>query len=120
MSETSTSNAKGKTVSPSRFERHGDGTGRLAKVIRVLNRAPISLLMLVIGVVWLVPTIGLLVSSFRSATDDNTTGWWNAIIHPSQLTVQPYTSLVSGGGMLTAFKNTVLITVPVDHSSWCS
>jgi alpha-glucoside transport system permease protein len=102
----------GGTGPAGRFERHGEGTGRLSKVIRFLNRAPATLLVLIIGAIWLVPTIGLLVSSFRSASDDNTTGWWNAIAHPSQLTVEPYTSLFSGGGMLTAFKNTVLITVP--------
>ncbi|MCL5735634.1 MAG: carbohydrate ABC transporter permease [Actinobacteria bacterium] len=84
----------------------------MATVIRVLNRAPVTVVMLIIGAIWLVPTVGLLVSSFRTAAESNTSGWWNGIAHPSQLTIEPYSNLLTGGGMLTAFKNTVLITVP--------
>ncbi len=87
-------------------------SGGLSRVVRALTRAPLNVILALIGAFWLVPTIGLLVSSFRPAVDNNVSGWWNAIAHPSQLTVQPYVDLINNSGILKAFVNTVLITVP--------
>ncbi len=61
---------------------------------------------------WLVPTIGLFISSFRTAAANAESGWWTALTMPSQLTLDPYRNLLDDPSMVSAFVNTILITVP--------
>ncbi|MFD9127190.1 carbohydrate ABC transporter permease [Kitasatospora sp. NPDC059571] len=68
--------------------------------------------LLTAAVTWLVPTLGLLVSSLRPKGVGTATGWWTALGSPSQLTLQNYTRLLEGGDVTKALWNTVLIAVP--------
>jgi alpha-glucoside transport system permease protein len=68
--------------------------------------------LLVVAVVWLVPTLGLFVASLRSQQDNNATGWWRVFSAPSQLTFHAYSSLLAKPDFVAAFWNTVLIAVP--------
>ncbi len=96
-----------------RAERERPATAsRSHRLVKALTRAPAALLLVVIALVWLVPTIGLLVSSFRSAAANSESGWWTALSMPSQLTLQPYRNLLNDPSMVKAFVNTILITVP--------
>jgi alpha-glucoside transport system permease protein len=60
--------------------------------------------------VWLVPTLGLLVTSFRPRSDIQSTGWWD--LSNLHLTLDNYRSVLQAQGMLDAFINTVIIAVP--------
>ena len=93
----------------------GTGTPRRSAVRRVVDRLStgfVSVILLVIGVLWLVPTIGLAISSLREPSDINSTGWWTVLTEPAQLTVDNYRSLLENDRMVSAFWNTVIITVP--------
>ena len=68
--------------------------------------------MLVIGLLWLIPTAGLFVSSFRKADDISASGWWTVFTHPAQLTVADYTAVLHDQSIIRSLWNTVLITVP--------
>lgn len=46
---------------------------------RFLNRIPTHLIIIFTMIVWLVPSIGLFITSFRPLTLINTTGWWTAL-----------------------------------------
>jgi len=48
--------------------------------------------LLLIAGVWTIPTVGLLVSSFRPADDVTSTGWWTVFQHPAEahLTLDNY------------------------------
>lgn len=48
-----------------------------------LGKLPIHILLIGLCVVWLVPTIGLLITSIRPVQDVNTTGWWQALEPPA-------------------------------------
>jgi alpha-glucoside transport system permease protein len=85
---------------------------RSSRLVRVLTRAPATILLALIALVWLVPTIGLFISSFRTAAANAESGWWTALTMPSQLTLEPYRNLLNDPSMVTAFVNTILITVP--------
>jgi len=52
------------------------------KILRVIGKAPVHLFLLFVAVLWLVPTIGLAVTSLMSAQDYSQFGWWNVISHP--------------------------------------
>lgn len=66
----------------------------------------------VVALLWLVPTVGLLVQSLRTAADIGQSGWWNALFHPRTLTLDSYARLLSDPNMMRALYNTFLITIP--------
>ncbi|MEU6368526.1 carbohydrate ABC transporter permease [Streptomyces sp. NPDC046931] len=72
----------------------------------------LRLFLIVVGLFWLVPTIGLLLSSLRSPSDMSASGWWTVFGKPSQLTVESYQKLLENGDITNSLVNTVLITVP--------
>jgi len=50
-----------------------------AVINRKLNKVPTHVIIVITLIMWLIPTIGLLVTSFRPLQDINTTGWWTAL-----------------------------------------
>jgi alpha-glucoside transport system permease protein len=46
------------------------------------RKMPTHIALIIICVVWLVPTVGLLVTSFRPLQAINTSGWWTAFTRP--------------------------------------
>ena len=76
-----------------------------------IGRSPVHIVLGLIGLVWLVPSIGLLVTSFRPAADMRATGWWSVITNPN-FTLDNYQRVLEGEGMGAAFLNSVFITIP--------
>lgn len=87
-------------------------TGALQTGRRLAGRVPLHLALIGLMVLWSIPTIALLVSSFREATAIASSGWWNAIKDPFELTVGNYRTVLEKQGMARAFFNSVIITVP--------
>jgi len=77
-----------------------------------LGRFGLHLTLAIISVVWLLPTVSLLVSSFRPEAATNTTGWWTAFTLPFQFTTQNYFEVLGRNNMGTSFLNSLLITIP--------
>jgi alpha-glucoside transport system permease protein len=73
----------------------------------------LRLTMLLVCVLWLVPTIGLLITSFRTADAANTSGWWTVFTHPfnNQWTLSNY-SQVMREGIGNAFLNSLAVSLP--------
>jgi alpha-glucoside transport system permease protein len=89
--------------------------GRVPVGTRIASRLTGGVLYIVValvGVLWLIPTLGLFISSLRKPGDISDSGWWNVFSHPAQLTFSDYTSLFHDDGILQSLWNTVLITVP--------
>ncbi|MFJ1808149.1 MULTISPECIES: carbohydrate ABC transporter permease [unclassified Streptomyces] len=84
----------------------------LSALRRGLGNSAVQAVLVVIGLLWLTPLAGLLVSSLRSAQDTAKGGWWTALTSPGQLSFDNYTALLGNAGMTQAFWNTVLISVP--------
>jgi len=80
------------------------------RAVAALNRTVIHVFLAFVGLLWLVPTIGLLVTSFRPRSDIQSTGWWD--IFNLHLTLENYSQVLQAQGMLQAFLNTVFIAVP--------
>ncbi|MFG2420560.1 carbohydrate ABC transporter permease [Streptomyces sp. NPDC048448] len=72
----------------------------------------VRVFLLLVGLFWLVPTIGLLLSSLRRPADMSASGWWKVFSEPSQLTVDSYQKLLENSDITNSLLNTVLITVP--------
>lgn len=74
----------------------------------------INLVVIVSMLLWIVPTLGLLITSFRPASDVVYSGWWTVLTSPlkfTQYTVENYKTVLSSGGMSTAFRNSFIITI---------
>ena len=80
------------------------------RAVAALNRTAIHIVLALIGLIWLVPTLGLLVTSFRPRSDIQSTGWWD--LFNLHLTLDNYSQVLQAQGMLQAFLNTVFIAVP--------
>ena len=81
------------------------------RIVRFLNKTPIHIALGIIALIWLAPTIGLFVTSFRPRSDIQVTGWWESFLQ-FRYTLSNYSEVLSGQGMLQAFLNTILIAVP--------
>jgi len=82
-----------------------------ARLVRALNRTPIHIALALIALIWLAPTVGLLVTSFRPRSDIQVSGWWESFVQ-FRFTLENYSAVLSSQGMVRAFTNTVLIAVP--------
>lgn len=72
----------------------------------------VRVFLIVVGLFWLVPTIGLLLAGLRSPEDMATDGWWTVFTEPSQLTFDAYETLLKNDDITGSLLNTAYITVP--------
>jgi alpha-glucoside transport system permease protein len=80
------------------------------RIVGIIRRSPVHIALLVIGAIWLVPTLALAVTSIRPRSDTLSSGWWH--VFESHLTLANYSAVLNAGGMKTAFLNSVYITLP--------
>ena len=81
------------------------------RLVRFLNKTPVHIALGLIALLWLAPTVGLLVTSFRPRSDIQVTGWWESFLQ-FRFTLANYQEVLTSQGMLEAFVNTFLIAVP--------
>ena len=84
----------------------------VGKLTAFVSKGIVQAVLIVIGLSWLLPTVGLLIASLRSPSDNATSGWWTVFTKPAQLTADNYRSLLGNDTMVSSFWNTVWITVP--------
>ena len=60
----------------------------MAFVKRNLPLIIANMVLLVLVLVWILPSIGLIVSSFRSPFETNSSGWWNIVPHREYVAVE--------------------------------
>ena len=69
-------------------------------------------LAIVIAILWTIPSVGLLVTSFRPALDIRRSGWWTTLSDP-QFTLDNYNDVLFGSADLASFfVNSIVITLP--------
>lgn len=80
--------------------------------IRRLRRLPVHLVVLGVTALWVIPLLGLLVSSFRPASAVLSTGWWQSFALPGDYTLDNYRQVLDRDGMLLSLFNSLAIVVP--------
>ncbi len=83
-----------------------------SRVVAFLSRGVISALLVLIGLMWVVPALGLAVASLRPGTANARSGWWTVFSEPASLTAENYSNLLGNSRMVQSFWNTVTITIP--------
>jgi len=74
----------------------------------------VRLAVLVIVGIWTIPTLGLLLNSFRTSVESSTTGWWTGLLNPltSEWTMDNYNRVLTSGGLFDALINSLIVTIP--------
>jgi alpha-glucoside transport system permease protein len=88
---------------------------RTNKWEKLLAKTPVHIAVVLIALIWTLPTIGLLISSFRPPEDLLQTGWWTVLQHPFELTklsLENYAEVLGAEGMGQTFLNSLIITIP--------
>jgi alpha-glucoside transport system permease protein len=80
------------------------------RLVGMVTRSPVHIALIAIAALWLVPTVGLAVTSFRPRSDILSNGWWH--VFSSHLTLENYSKVLHSNGMGHAFVNSLWITLP--------
>jgi alpha-glucoside transport system permease protein len=99
---TTTRETTGARVAVSTMERFGNR----------LQRLPLHLIIAIFVAIWIVPTRGLIINSFRSVHDMSEAGWWTVLFPPHGFSFASYQQVLETENVATSIVNSVLITVP--------
>jgi alpha-glucoside transport system permease protein len=75
----------------------------------------VRIAIVVVVLIWLIPTIGVLVTSFRPEQNVDTTGWWTVFAHPfraGEWTLDNYRDTLDAGGFSNALLNSLAVAIP--------
>ncbi|HTI29925.1 MAG TPA: carbohydrate ABC transporter permease [Methylomirabilota bacterium] len=76
------------------------------------NHIGIHTALIILMIIWAIPTLGLFINSFRPSTEAFGTGWWTAIFPPYQFTFDNYLHVLNQSNVGNAFLNSLFISIP--------
>jgi alpha-glucoside transport system permease protein len=75
----------------------------------------VRITVLAVVLLWIIPTLGVLITSLRPETLVDSSGWWTALGSPfeaGQWTFENYTLALDQGGLGNAFLNSLAVAIP--------
>jgi alpha-glucoside transport system permease protein len=90
---------------------HAEREGTGARLVRALTRTPVQVALIIIGLLWLVPTVGLFLTSLLSAEDASSNGWWRIFAEPSLATFDNYTDIFNNDDITSSLVTTLVIAI---------
>jgi alpha-glucoside transport system permease protein len=81
------------------------------RIVRFISRTPVHLALIGMAVLWLVPTVGLAITSFRPRDEIQASGWWTTATDFA-FTLHNYDLVLENARMGSSFVNSIVITVP--------
>ena len=82
-----------------------------AKVLRFLMRAPVNLILVLLGVLWLIPTLGLFLTSILPAQAFTVKGWWQIFTEPALATWNNYSQVLHNHAIMHSLVITAEIAI---------
>jgi alpha-glucoside transport system permease protein len=82
------------------------------RLTRLVTSSALTVLVVLIAVLWSIPTVGLFITSFRPPNLIQSTGWWTAFTPPWHFTILNYQQVLTGQGMGQAFLSSLIISIP--------
>jgi alpha-glucoside transport system permease protein len=92
---------------PAQVAREGTGS----RILRWVAKTPLHVLLVIVGLLWLVPTIGIFLTSLLSAEAYLEGGWWQVISEPSKLTFENYSAIFDNETITSSLVTTIWIAV---------
>ena len=75
------------------------------------GRGAIHVVLILVTILWLLPTLGLAITSIRPRDDVLSTGWWTWFGNP-RITFDNYRAVLEGAGIGQSLLNSLYITIP--------
>ncbi|GAB2513743.1 carbohydrate ABC transporter permease [Microbacterium petrolearium] len=82
------------------------------RIADALGSTIVNVVLMIVALFWLIPSIGLFLTSLRSAGDNAQSGWWTVFTKPAELTIQNYANLLQNPDITGSIWNTIVIAVP--------
>ena len=90
----------------------GAGVSALDRFGYRLQRLPLHVVIIVLCAIWIVPTIGMVINSFRGLQDMSQAGWWTVLFPPHGFTLDSYKQVLGIEGVAPSILYSILITIP--------
>ena len=70
--------------------------------------------LVVLSALWLLPTVGLFMTSLRAKGEAQTSGWWDVLLNPfsQDWDLSSYTSVLTENKLATSFISSLAVTIP--------
>jgi alpha-glucoside transport system permease protein len=81
------------------------------KIVRFLARTPVYLIIAFVGVLWLIPTIGLFVTSMIDPAEIGRIGWWELLSKPSEATFENYREIFDNEQITSSIVTTLWVAL---------
>ena len=82
-----------------------------AKIVRYLSKAPVYIVLVFLGLLWLVPTIGLFFTSLLDSSVVGRAGWWEIFSKPSLGTLENYSEILDNEAITSALVTTLWVSI---------
>jgi alpha-glucoside transport system permease protein len=90
----------------------GAAVSTLNRVGYRLQRLPLHVIIAIFIAIWVLPTLGLIINSFRAPEDMANAGWWTALFPPRGFGLESYKTVLETENVATSIVNSILITIP--------
>jgi alpha-glucoside transport system permease protein len=81
------------------------------RILRVVAKAPVHAILVVLGLMWLVPTLGLFLTSLLAPEEFTENGWWTVFSEPAKLTFENYEGVFDTEAITSSLLTTVWISL---------
>jgi alpha-glucoside transport system permease protein len=70
--------------------------------------------LIILSALWLLPTVGLFITSLRSKGEAQTSGWWDVLLNPfsQDWDLSSYTTVLTENKLATSFISSMAVTIP--------
>ena len=72
------------------------------------------IILVILAAFWLIPTVGLFITSLRAKGEAQTSGWWAAILHPftQDWDLSSYATVLTENKLGASFVSSLAVTIP--------
>jgi len=72
------------------------------------------LVLVILAALWLIPTVGLFITSLRAKGEAQTSGWWDVFLNPfsQDWDLSSYTTVLTENKLGTSFISSLAVTIP--------
>jgi alpha-glucoside transport system permease protein len=72
------------------------------------------IVLVVLAALWLLPTVGLFITSLRAKGEAQTSGWWDVLFNPfsQNWDLSSYTTVLTENKLATSFISSMAVTIP--------
>ena len=82
-----------------------------AKILRIAGKTPVHLFLVFVALLWLVPTLGVFLTSIMEPAAFISEGWWKIFSKPSIGTFENYRSIFENDRIMNSLLTTALIAI---------